>query len=101
MITLEAHAAVIATDSGGVQKEAYFSRVPCLILPEETEWVELLDLGATRLVGADPQRIVQGFTEASTTPVPDGEPYGRGNAAERILDELVLRCHDATAERCS
>jgi UDP-GlcNAc3NAcA epimerase len=57
MVMLERNALRIATDSGGVQKEAYFQRVPCITLRDETEWVELVEIGANQLVGADADKI--------------------------------------------
>ena len=89
MMELERNAAVIITDSGGVQKEAFFHRVPCVTVRDETEWVELVEVGANRLVSADPQAIVRGFEQASGSRIDAPDLYGDGNAAEAIVRSLM------------
>ena len=90
MIKLEKHAAQIITDSGGVQKEAYFFRTPCIVMRPETEWVEIIDTGNGVLADADPKRIVDGFTHFSgRTQKNYPELYGDGKAAERIIRVVV------------
>ena len=89
MVMLEASAALVATDSGGVQKEAFFNGVPCLTLREETEWTELVEAGANTLVGSDPQRILAGGRAAIGRAVETGDFYGDGSAAVAIVDELL------------
>jgi len=64
MLKLERNARLILTDSGGIQKEAYWFRVPCVTLREETEWVETVERGWNRLVGANTDRIIKGSLEA-------------------------------------
>jgi UDP-GlcNAc3NAcA epimerase len=82
---LASQARLILTDSGGLQKEAYWYEVPCITLRENTEWVETVETGWNRLVGTDPDRIVATVRQ---TPLPDEHPplYGDGRAADSIAD---------------
>ena len=89
MVMLERAAAVIVTDSGGVQKEAYFQGVPCVTLREETEWTELVDLGWTRLVTPGVDDIAAAIRGASKAEARDVRPYGDGDAADRIAVSLL------------
>ena len=91
MIALEQAAAVILTDSGGVQKEAFFFEVPCVTLREETEWVETVDAGANTLAGADCDRIIAAANRAlsATLAAALPRPYGDGRAAGQIVEQLV------------
>jgi UDP-GlcNAc3NAcA epimerase len=80
MIALSGNARLILTDSGGLQKEAYWLGVPCITMREETEWVETVDAGWNKLVGSDPAKIreaVQSFTPSA----PHTSLYGDGRAA--------------------
>jgi UDP-GlcNAc3NAcA epimerase len=96
MLALEAGAALVATDSGGVQKEAFFHRVPCLILREETEWPELVDLGAGVLVGTDPDRIESTARVIIGRTIEPAGLFGDARAAAAIVDHL-LEARDRTA----
>jgi len=88
MIMLERGAAVIATDSGGVQKEAYFNGVPCVTLRNETEWVELVTLGWNRLAPPGSADIVNEIVNAIASKGQDSKPYGDGKAARKIVNKL-------------
>ena len=89
MVRLERQAAVIATDSGGVQKEAFFYRVPCVVFRQETEWVELVEIGAARLVGAEAERIQAAIL---VNPPKVGEAasafFGEGGSGRNIATAL-------------
>lgn len=81
-------ARAVVTDSGGVQKEAYFHGVPCVTLRETTEWVETVEGGFNRLVGMDPDRARAALADLD---MPAERPpyYGDGAAAERIAESVV------------
>lgn len=87
MLQLTQHARLIVTDSGGLQKEAYWLGVPCVTVRDETEWVETVAAGWNVVVGADRARIeaaIRGFSPPSARP----PLYGDGHAAERIVTLL-------------
>jgi UDP-GlcNAc3NAcA epimerase len=84
MAVLEENARLIATDSGGVQREAYFLKVPCLTLRDETEWMETLEAGWNRLVGADDKEIMATWWSFSP-PTEQAPIFGDGKASEKIF----------------
>jgi len=83
MVALERNARLITTDSGGVQREAYFLGVPCLTLREKTEWSETVDAGWNRVVGIEPDQVLEQWHTFSP---PASRPalYGDGRASQRI-----------------
>jgi len=90
MVVLEKNARIILTDSGGVQKEAYWHRVPCVTCRDETEWVETVEVGWNYVVGADSDRVVQTVmkVEESRNPADHPSLLGDGSAAELICRML-------------
>jgi UDP-GlcNAc3NAcA epimerase len=89
MVWLEQNCALIATDSGGVQKEAYFHGKPCVTLRDETEWVELVELGANRLAGSNADMIGE-LLRGAEIERGSGGLYGDGNASQKIAE--VMAC---------
>ena len=88
MIVLEKHARVIITDSGGVQKEAYFAGVPCIVLRGETEWVELVENGWAKLIGTDFRHLATEIRNFGNFNTNKNNLFGNGNAARKISDIL-------------
>lgn len=89
MTALESHATMIVTDSGGVQKEAYFHRKPSLILRPETEWVEIVEQGAAMLCDADKERIVEAYGVMKERRLDFPPLFGDGHTAVFILRRML------------
>ena len=89
IIELERHARLVMTDSGGVQKEAFFFARPCVILRPETEWVEIVEHKAGILADADYDRILNAYQELTGKPVTFPPLFGNGKAAETILETIL------------
>lgn len=88
MTWLEMNCRIVATDSGGVQKEAHFHGKPCVTMRDETEWVELLDAGVNKLVGASAESISHYIRDSIAVDC-NLKLYGSGNAASKIVDAIV------------
>lgn len=88
MVWLEANSKLIVTDSGGVQKEAYFHDKLCVTLREETEWVELVEIGYNKLVGSATDLISLALTDVNHTTIVNKKIYGSGNSAQNIISVI-------------
>ncbi|SDO63140.1 UDP-GlcNAc3NAcA epimerase [Halomonas shengliensis] len=90
MVWLLNHCSLVLTDSGGVQKEAFFFGKACITMRDQTEWVELISAGANHLVGANQEEIIAHSSTHFGRAIEDHQHlYGGGNAAERIVEHLV------------
>jgi UDP-GlcNAc3NAcA epimerase len=90
MVALEQASRLILTDSGGVQKEAFFYGVPCITMRDETEWVETVEMGWNTLTGASKERIMSAALSSSQPSMNKNNVYGDGRASVKIID-LLLR----------
>jgi len=89
MLSLEKACDFIVTDSGGIQKEAYFAKKPCITLRDQTEWIETLESGWNHLTGAVPDKIRSAISQL-TTPNNSTEYYGNGKTSAKILSILKV-----------
>ena len=89
MISLEKASVMIITDSGGVQKEAYFFQKPCVILRDETEWVELLESGTSILANADKEKILKSVKYLLNAELKFTNIFGDANASEFICKTII------------
>ncbi|NQU33193.1 MAG: UDP-N-acetylglucosamine 2-epimerase (non-hydrolyzing) [Bacteroidetes bacterium] len=90
MIALESNCKLVMTDSGGVQKEAYYFNKPCIILRSETEWVEIVDVGAAIIANADKEIITQSYNKLKNkTEQKFPKLFGDGKAAEFICETIL------------
>jgi len=91
MLAMEKHACKILTDSGGVQKEAFYLGVPCVTLRDRTEWPETVELGANHIAGTSRDSIRDAVHASHRNGWLAASPYGDGKAAYRIVNELLAR----------
>jgi len=94
MLKLILEARLVLTDSGGVQQEAFWSKVPCITFRDSTEWVETVETGGNVLVSADPKRIKEAIDLMLLEEIEDKlskvkNPYGDGSASKRILEKII------------
>ena len=90
MIWLIENCSTVITDSGGLQKEAFFFNKPCITMRTETEWLELVNAGVNMLVGTEPKKIMNALRKSSKIEViDDGSLYGGGTASKQIADYLL------------
>jgi UDP-GlcNAc3NAcA epimerase len=96
MTALEKNAKLIITDSGGVQKEAFYFNKPCIVLRSETEWIEQVECGAAIIADADKVRILTAYQKLKhTDQINFPSLYGNGKAAEFICNEIINHLHNS------
>jgi UDP-N-acetylglucosamine 2-epimerase len=89
MLTLEKHAKAILTDSGGVQKEAYWFKVPCITLREETEWIETVTSGWNVLTGTESSKIIEEMKQFDRRRRSTKDLFGNGRAGEKMIQIIT------------
>jgi UDP-GlcNAc3NAcA epimerase len=92
MLWLLQQADLVLTDSGGLQKEAFFFGKPCVTMRDETEWTELVEIGANTITGADEQQIIKSIRKNIGRSVSgNNQLYGGGNASSKIVNHLLSK----------
>ena len=89
MVWLIDNCSLVMTDSGGLQKEAFFYKKPCITLRDETEWIELVENNYNFLAGAERLKILNAFNSHIFSKKFDGNLYGGGNASNKIIKILM------------
>lgn len=89
MIILEKNSNLIVTDSGGIQKEAFFFRIPCITIRDETEWIETVNAGWNEVAGTSVEKITQSFERIHVRKPKDCMPFGNGQAALSVINEIL------------
>jgi UDP-GlcNAc3NAcA epimerase len=91
MCLLEKYCSLVITDSGGVQKESYFFKKPCVVLRKETEWTELLKERTAILTDNDPKKMVRATAKFLKLPPEKFPPvFGKGKTAEFIAKKILM-----------
>ena len=93
MLALLKHAKIAITDSGGLQKEAFWSKAPCITIRDRTEWIETVDLGVNFITDVDPAKIAKAlkYIQDNYSEIKSrftSNPFGEGNASEKIVKIL-------------
>jgi UDP-N-acetylglucosamine 2-epimerase len=106
MLKLLKHAKLVLTDSGGLQKEAFWSQTPCITLRDSTEWTETVEAGVNQIVGADAEKIAQAIrtVDEKYDEIKErfkGKPFGDGNAAKKIVEILKKKDLSNSSDRDS
>lgn len=92
MINLIRHSKLVLTDSGGLQKEAFFFQRPCVTMRDQTEWVELVSGGFNKLSGANARQILDAVKSFDSVQISDSELlYGSGDASQKIVEHLIAK----------
>ena len=89
MLWLLQHCGLVVTDSGGLQKEAYFFAKYCITMRDQTEWVELIEAGMNTLVGANKATILDTYAQVANKKISGGSLYGDGKSAQKIVHTLL------------
>ena len=91
MVWLIDNCMLVMTDSGGLQKEAYFFKKPCITMRDETEWVELVEAGVNTIVGANREKLFNAYKNYKPLTIDQQSKtlYGNGDASKKILEELL------------